>query len=134
MLRSILAVVAGFLLIGALAFGTGAALHAAGIQPAAGEPMMEPALILLEAAYVAAFAIAGCWLTAALAPANPMRHALILGALGLVFNVMGALATWGERPVWAVALNLALVMPYAWAGGRMRERQLERTSAVRVAG
>jgi hypothetical protein len=33
-LRSILAIAAGFLAIGALAFGTGAALHAAGISPA----------------------------------------------------------------------------------------------------
>ena len=123
--RSILAIVVGFLFIGALAFGTGAALHAAGILPAPGEPMTDAALVLLEAAYVALFAIAGCWLAAWLAPDRPMRHALILGVLGLAFNVMGAVATWGQRPVWAVVLNLALVMPYAWLGGRLREQPLE---------
>ena len=123
--RSILAIVVGFLFIGALAGGTGAALSSAGILPAGGS-MTDPALVLLEAAYVAVFAIAGCWLAAWLAPNRPMRHALILGFLGLVFNVIGAVATWGQRPAWAIALNLALVMPYAWLGGRLREQQLER--------
>jgi hypothetical protein len=126
MVRSIVAIGAGFLFIGALAFGTGAALHAAGIVPAPGEPMTDLGDVLLETAYVAVLAIAGCWLAARLAPDRPMRHALILGLLGLAFNVMGAAATWGQRPIWAVALNLALVMPYAWIGGRLRELQLER--------
>jgi hypothetical protein len=124
--RSILAIVAGFLFIGALAFGTGAALNAAGILPPAGEPLTDIGPVLLEAAYVAVFAIAGCWLAAWLAPDRPMRHALILGVLGLAFNVMGAVATWGQRPSWSILLNLALVMPYAWIGGRLREMQLER--------
>lgn len=124
--RSILAIVAGFLFIAALAFGTGAALHAAGIVPAPDEPLTDTGQLLLETAYVAVFAIAGCWLAARLAPSRPMRHALILGLLGLAFNVMGAVTTWGQRPVWSVVLNLALVMPYAWIGGRLRELQLAR--------
>lgn len=124
--RSVLAIVAGFLLIGALAFGTGAALQSAGMVPPAGEPMTAITPVLMEALYVAVFAIAGCWLAAWLAPDRPMRHALILGLLGLAFNLMGAVATWGQRPAWSVVLNLALVMPYAWMGGRLREMQLER--------
>jgi hypothetical protein len=124
--RSILAIVAGFLFIGALAGGTGVALQAAGILPAAGEPLTDIGPVLLETAYVAVFAIAGCWLAALLAPDRPMRHALILGLLGLAFNLLGAVVTWGQRPVWAVLLNLALVMPYAWIGGRLREMQIER--------
>lgn len=128
--RSVLAIVAGFVLIGVLAFGTGITLQNAGIYPPAGEPVTDTGLVLLEAAYVALFAIAGCWLAAWLAPNQPMRHALILGVLGLAFNVMGAVSTWGERPAWAMLLNLALVMPYAWIGGRLREMQLERAGAV----
>ena len=125
--RSVLAIVAGFLFIGALAFGTGAALQAAGMVPPAGEPLTDIGMVLLEAAYVAVFAIAGCWLAAWLAPDRPMRHALVLGVLGLAFNLVGAVATWGQRPAWSILLNLALVLPYAWIGGRLREMQLERT-------
>jgi len=124
--RSILAIVIGFLVIGALAFGTAMALTAAGVFPPATEPITDVGLLLLEAAFVAVYAIFGCWLAAFLAPSHPMRHALILGVLGLAFNVMGALAMSGQRPTWSVALNLALVMPYAWIGGRLRERQLGR--------
>jgi hypothetical protein len=124
--RSILAIVAGFMFIGALAGVTGTTLQTAGIFPAAGEPVTDIALVLLETAYVAIFAIAGCWLAALIAPSRPMRHALILGLLGLAFNVMGAVATWGQRPVWSVLVNLALTMLYAWVGGRLREMQIER--------
>src|SRR5215218_2263787 len=81
--RSILAVVAGFLFIGAIASGTAAALTAAGVFPPATEPITDIGLVLVETAYVAVYAIAGCWLAAFLAPDRPMRHALILGVLGL---------------------------------------------------
>jgi hypothetical protein len=33
---------------------------------------------------------------------------------------------WGQRPAWSIVLNLALVMPFAWIGGRLREQQLGR--------
>lgn len=125
-IRSILAIVLGFMFIAALAGITGGALASAGIMPAGSEPVTDTGLVLLETAYVAIFAIAGCWLAARLAPDRPMRHALILGFLGLVFNVIAAAATWGLRPAWAIVLNLALVMPYAWIGGRLGEQRIER--------
>jgi hypothetical protein len=53
-----------------------------------------------------------------------MAHALVLGALGLAFNVAGTIAMWDTAPAWYHAVALALVMPYAWLGGRIRERQL----------
>jgi hypothetical protein len=126
LVRSILAIVTGFLVIGVLSFGTDAMLASAGVFPPHGQPVTSVGLLLLVTAYVAVYAIFGCWLTAFLAPSHPMRHALILGALGLAFNVMNVLATWGQGPIWYVLLNLALVMPYAWIGGRLREQQLAR--------
>lgn len=122
--RSILAVVAGFVVIGVLSVGTNMALHAAGILPPADQPISSVPLLLLMTAYVAAYAIFGCWLAAALAPSHPMRHALILGVLGLAFNLMSTAAVWNLYPRWWIVLSLLLVMPYAWIGGRLRERQL----------
>ena len=95
MLRSVFAILVGFVAIAALAFGTGAALAAAGVVPPPGQPLTDPGLLLMNMAYVAVFAIAGCWLAAYLAPNRPMLHALILGALGFVFNVFGAIASRG---------------------------------------
>jgi hypothetical protein len=133
MLRSILAVVAGFVVIGALSFGTSAALAAAGVLPPAGQPVMDTGLLALTLAYVAVYAIAGCWLAAYLAPSRPMLHALVLGALGLVFNVFGAVSMRGLYPGWYLAAGVALTMPYAWIGGKLREMQLARGRAPGLA-
>ena len=125
MLRSIGAIVAGFVLIALLAFGSDAImlkLFPAEFAPNGGTT--NPMILAIMTLYVAVFAITGCWLAARLAPSQPMRHALILGALGFVFNIAASVALWGTMPVWYTILNLVLVMPYAWVGGRLRERQL----------
>jgi hypothetical protein len=127
MKRSVMAVTAGFVTILVLAMGTDLALRA--LLPGRFSPsgrVDDAALLLLMQLYVFAFAAFGCWLTARLAPDRPMRHALILGVLGLAFNVAGTIATWETAPAWYHLLALALVMPAAWLGGTIRERQLAR--------
>jgi hypothetical protein len=133
--RSILAVVAGFVLIAALSFGTDAVLRAVwpGAVDAAGRSA-DARFLLLSIAYVGVFATAGCYLAAALAPARPMRHALVLGALGLVFTTLGTATQWNSAPAWYHVVSLALVLPYAWLGGRLRERELTRPRGGRRAG
>jgi hypothetical protein len=127
MARSIIAVLVGFVVIGALAVGADFAMLA--IAPGrftlTGR-MDDPAVLLLVLAYVFAFAVFGCWLAARLAPDRPLQHALVLGALGLAFNVVGTIARWDDAPVWYHVIALLLVMPAAWLGGRLRERPLER--------
>lgn len=125
MLRSIVAIVVGFVLIGALSIGTDTIVMQAfpGEFNEAGRTS-NLSILMLMAAYVAVYAIIGCYITARLAPDRPMRHALILGALGLVMNIVATVSLWGTAPAWYFILNLLLVMPYAWLGGRIRERQL----------
>ena len=127
MWRSVMAIVIGFLFIGLLAFGADAVLRSAMPEAfdASGRVTSIPILVL-TLVYVGIFAIAGCYLAARLAPNRPMRHALILGGLGLVFNIAGSYAAWHTAPAWYHVVAIALVMPYAWIGGRIRERQLER--------
>jgi hypothetical protein len=127
MVRSIIAVVVGFLVIGLLAMGADYALQR--VIPGAvdgGGRMTSAPLLLLTELYVFAFAVFGCWLAARLAPSQPLQHALVLGALGLAFNVVGTIARWDDAPAWYHVIALLLVMPAAWVGGRLRERQLER--------
>ena len=127
--RSVAAVVIGFVLIGVLSFGTDAAIRAA-IPTAFGPKGMvaDPGLLLATLAYVTAYAVAGCYLTARLAPRRPMLHALVLGVLGLAFNIAGTTATWDLYPAWYHAVGLLLVMPSAWLGGWLRERELGRAA------
>lgn len=89
-------------------------------------------LLLFTQFYVAVFAITGCYLTARLASSHPMRHALILGVLGLAFKIVGTITLWDMVPVWYHVLALALVMPYAWIGGRLREDQIVRGTTGRL--
>jgi len=127
MLRSVGAVLIGFVTIAALSLGTDLVVRA--VRPeafSATARVDDPGLLLFTLVYVGVFAVGGCYLTARLAPAKPMRHALVLGALGLVFNVAGTAAMWHTAPVWYHVVALALVMPFAWAGGWLRVREVER--------
>lgn len=125
MMRSIWAVVAGFLLIGALSFGTSAIMRA--ISPRlfdANGGTTNVAILCVMIVYVGVFTIVGCYLTARLAPSHPMRHALILGALGIAFHLVVLTSLWKTAPAWYSILNLILAMPFAWFGGRLRKNEI----------
>lgn len=121
-MRSVLAIVVGFVFIALLSFGADALLRSAlpGAFNAAGRTDSVNVL-LLTLAYVAVFAVAGCYLTARLAPSRPMWHALVLGLLGLIFTIAGTIAMWDAAPQWYNIVSLVLVMPYAWLGGKLAE-------------
>ncbi|MCA2992479.1 hypothetical protein [Gemmatimonas sp.] len=125
MIRSIVAVVTGFALIALLSIGTDLALMSA--MPSLFEAdgsTTSTTVLLLSIGYVGLYATLGCYLCARLAPDRPMGHALGLGALGLVFNVVGMVARWDMAPAWFHLVSVALVMVWAWLGGRMRTREM----------
>ena len=127
MLRSIGAVFAGFLIVVVLSLGTDMALHATGVFPPWGQPMSD-ALFLLATVYRTLYAVLGSYVTARLAPHAPMKHALAGGVVGLVLSTVGAVATWERGPEfgphWYPLALVATAIPCAWAGGRLRVRQL----------
>ncbi len=125
MLRSIGAVLAGLFAGAILSLGNDMVLHAIGVFPAWGQPMSE-ALFLLATAYRTVYSVAGCYLAARLAPDRPMQHAMALGVVGLVVSIVGAVATWNRElgPHWYPLALVALAIPCAWVGGRLRLMQL----------
>ena len=122
--RSIVAVVVGFLVIGALAFGTGRLVQATwpARADAAGTPTTT-LMMLVQLLYVGVYATFGCWLAGRLAPSRPMRHALVVGVLGLALNVPSALVLRDTAPAWYLAAGVLTTMLWAWLGGRIAERQ-----------
>jgi hypothetical protein len=130
--RSIAAVLAGFILIGALSVGADLLLRQA--VPTAFGPagrVDSVPILLLMMGYVGVFAVGGCYLAARLAPSRPMIHALVLGALGLLFTGYNTIVVfWDTAPAWFHVASLLLVMPYAWLGGRLREVEAERAGAA----
>jgi surface polysaccharide O-acyltransferase-like enzyme len=126
-LRSIGAVLAGLFAIIILSSATDMALHATGIFPPLGQPMAD-GLFLLATAYRIVYGVAGSYLAARLASDRPMQHALALGVVGLVISTAGAAATWNAGPTfgpkWYPLAVIAIALPCAWAGGRLRDMQV----------
>ena len=129
--RRIGAVLAGLLAIFILSTATDVALHATGVFPPWGERMSD-ALFLLALAYRIVYGVAGCYVTARLAPDRPMLHALVLGVLGLAVSIVGTVVTWNKGPAfgphWYPVALVVLAMPQCWVGGKLYEMQLRARS------
>jgi hypothetical protein len=125
--RSILALLAGFVLVFVLTILTDAILHATGVYPPLGQPAPDR-LLVLATIYRTVFGVAGSYLTARLAPYAPMGHALFGGAIGLVVNIAGVVAAWIHPEkfgaLWYPIALVVLALPTAWAGGRIRSSQI----------
>jgi hypothetical protein len=123
--QSIWAVVAGVLMIIIVTTVVDVALHVAHVYPAMNAPLTD-ALALLASSYRLVIGIAGGYLTARLAPDRPMRHAMILGYVGVGLGLVGLVATWnaGLGPRWYPISLVVLAIPQCWAGGKIWEKQL----------
>ena len=128
--RSIWAVVAGVLVIIVVTTLVDIVLHAIGVFPPMDQPIND-ALALLATSYRIVISVGGAWLTARLAPDKPMKHAIILGFVGLVLGLVGVAATWSRRlgPRWYPISLAGLAIPQCWAGGRIYEMRSGRRFA-----
>jgi peptidoglycan/LPS O-acetylase OafA/YrhL len=97
-------------------------LHLTGVFPPVSEPI-DDRLALLATAYRVVISVGGAWLTARLAPERPMKHAMILGGVGVVLGLIGLTATWnqGLGPRWYPVALVVLAVPQCWAGGKLYE-------------
>ena len=124
--KSLGAIVAGLVVIIGATTLVDIALHAPGVYPPMDQPL-DDRLALLATAYRIAISVGGAWLTARLAPNEPMKHAMILGYVGVVLGLVGVVATWnlGLGPRWYPILLAVLAIPQCWAGGRIYEMQAQ---------
>ena len=122
--KSVGAIAAGLFFIIGVTTLVDLVLHATGVFPPMDQPI-DDALALLATAYRIVIAVGGAWLTARLAPNAPMKHALILGYVGVVLGLVGVVATWnlGLGPRWYPILLVVLAIPQCWAGGKIHEMQ-----------
>jgi hypothetical protein len=120
-LRSVGAIAAGLFSAALVTTAIDAVFHATGVFPPMPE-IMSDALFALALAYRIPLNIAGCYLAGRLAPAGPLEHALVLGALGSVLATIGAVAMWDFGPGWYSLANIAVALPCALAGGRLAVR------------
>ena len=120
--QSIWAVVAGLVVIIVVTTLVDTMLHLAHVFPPINEPIND-SLALLATGYRVVISIAGAWLTARLAPDRPLKHALMLGYVGVVLGLVGVVATWnkGLGPRWYPIALVVLAVPQCWVGGKIYE-------------
>ena len=135
--RSVGAVLAGIVVGVLLTICTDLVLHATGVFPPWGQPMINAdGVLLLATAYRVVYGLTGSYITARLSPDRPMQHALVGGAIGLVVCIVGAVVTWNGGPAfgphWYPLALIASAMPCAGLGGKLRVLQLrERPTTIR---
>ena len=117
--RSTAAVILGFFTCAILSLGTDQILHLLKVYPPWGEPMWDPGLNALALAYRCVYTVAAGYLTARLAPRNPMCHVWVLAFIGLLMAVAGVIATSGLAlgPRWYPIALAVTSVPFVWLGG-----------------
>jgi hypothetical protein len=117
--RSIGAILLGFVAVFALSLVTDQVLHMLKVYPPWGQPMPQPELNLLALSYRIVYGVLGGYIAARLAPRNPVRHAVILGVIGLVLGTAAAIATipMNLGPAWYPIALAITALPCSWLGG-----------------
>jgi hypothetical protein len=77
-------------------------------------------MLILAFVYRSIYTIAGGYLTAALAPEKPVRHAIILGVVGIIAGTAGAIANWDLSSHWYPIALIIGAVPCTWLGGKLR--------------
>ena len=90
----------------------------------------EP-LIFMILVYRTIYNVVGAYIVARLAPSHPMRHALIIGALGTLGSIAAAMAAPDLGPAWYAWSIVATALPSAWLGGRMFELRSAKAEIVK---
>ena len=122
-LKSVLAVVAGFLTVVILSVVTDAVLESAGIFPPPGQGLFITWMLLLAFGYRTIYNVVGGYITAAIAPTHPMKHAVILGCIGTVAGIVGVVVGWNMSEHWYPIALAVEALPTCWLGGWLRVRR-----------
>ena len=125
-LKSIGAVLAGFVVVAALSLATDEVFHLLKVYPPWGEAMPSPGANALALAYRMVYSVLGGYVTARIAPRNPVKHAVILGSTGLVISILGVIVTLPMHlgPAWYPIGLAVTALPCSWFGGVLYSKQI----------
>ncbi len=94
-----------------------AVFHVTGVYPPMGGDMSD-GLFMLAFSYRLLAAFIGGYLVARLAPFAPMRHAYILGGIGVLLSSIGAYVMWDLGHQWYPIALVLISIPCSWAGAK----------------
>ena len=122
-LKSVGAVLAGFVAITALSLGTDVLLSVAGVFPDLAAEAFPTWVLLVSIGYFGIYSALGGVIVARLAPRNPMAHVWALAVLGLTSGIASSFASWEVMPHW-YCIALVILSPLCvLAGGRHAARR-----------
>jgi len=121
-LKSIGAVVAGILVIVIFSTMTDVVLEKLDVFPPPEQGLFITWMLLLALIYRSVYAIVGGYVTAALAPFRPMRHAMILGLIGTAVSIIGVFAGWDLSAHWYPIALVITSLPCTWLGGKLKTK------------
>jgi hypothetical protein len=125
-LRSVLAIGAGFFTTSILALTGDFALRRLMPSSFASDGGVQASNVLaVTLFYTAIFGVIGGYVAARIAIQRPLLHAAILGGIMLAFSALSAVLLWSTAPPWYHLATLAMVLPVALIGGKIRELQAE---------
>ena len=119
--RSVLAIIIALVANVALSLGADQFFHIVEVYQPWGVPMVEAGDNLLALSYRVVFGVLSGYIAARLAPYAPMRHAIILGVVGVILSLLGLFAATQADlgPIWYPALLVIVALPCAWVGGKL---------------
>ena len=126
-LKSIGAVLAGLVFIIFTHTLTDSILESTGVFPPPEQGLHVTWMLIFALTYRIVLSVGGCFITAKLAPTDPMKHALILGLIGVFASTVGAVFAirMDFSDAWYPIALVLVSIPCAWVGGRLVERNVK---------
>lgn len=121
-IKSIGAVLAGFILVVILSTVTDTILEKTGVFPSPENGLFITWMLALALVYRCIYTIAGGWLAAALAPQKPMKHGIMLGLIGTAMACIGVVVGWNLSPHWYPISLVITALPCTWLGAKLRSK------------
>ena len=121
-LKSIGAFFGGFLTVVVLSIATDVILETLGVFPNPNEGLFITWMLILAFAYRSAYTVLGGFVTAKLAPKNPMKHVKTLGIIGTIAGIAGVVAGWNLSQHWYPIAIAITAFPFTYWGGTLKKR------------
>lgn len=117
--KSIGAVLGGFITVVILSVVTDGILEGIGFFPPPTQGLYDNGLLLIALIYRSIYTVLGGFVTAKLAPSNPMKHVKTLAIIGFIAGLGGVIAGWNLSQHW-YPIALAVTGPlFVWLGGKL---------------